>query len=1081
MRKIVSLFSMLLLITGLAIAQTRPISGRVVDETGQPVTGASVIIKGTGTGASANANGEFQINAKTGDVLVVSAVGIPSREVTVTSGSALTLSLTRQNANLSEVVVTALGIRRSRNTLPYAAQTVSGDAVSQSRTNNVASALSGKVSGVEIRTGSAMGASSNVVVRGTKSLLNNNQALFVIDGVPFDNSNPSSSNTSTGRGGFDYGNAAADINPDDVESITVLKGAAASALYGSRAANGVVMVTTKKGRRGLGITVNSGVTVGRIDKSTFAQYQKEYGAGYATTGYGSPAPNEGFFYFDVDGDGQKDLVTPTTEDASFGQKFDPNLMVYQWDAFDRTSPNYKKARPWVAAQNGPESFYETSTSTNNSVFVDGSDERGSFKLGYTRNDEKGILPNSSLLKNLVNFNSSYKITSQLTAAASVNFSAINGRGRYGTGYDDYNVNQSFRQWNEANVDFQEQKEAYFRSKQNMTWNWADPSKESGLKPIYTDNPYWMRYENYEQDSRFRYFGTASLNYAPTTWFNLLGRVSLDSYDELQEERTAIGSHDPSNYTRFNRTFREMNYDLLANFNTNLSQGLNLKALLGTNIRRTKTNSIFAATNGGLVVPYLYSLSNSLNPITAPSESDAEIAVDGYFAGLTLTYKDFLSLDVTGRQDRASTLPVDKNSYFYPSVSGSFQFAKLLPQLNWLSSGKLRANYASVSNSAGFAQLTDIYDKPTPFGAATLFSLPGTKNNPELKVERTQSYEAGLEMSFFKNRLGFDFTWYTANTIDQINAVAVSTATGYSNKFVNAGTVQNRGIELSLFATPLRTEDFSWNTTINFTRNRNKVISLYEQSSNLQIAALQGGVSINATKGQPYGTIQGKTWSMIGADGKVVAWDGSGPKLVGASGYYTSTTATTNVIGNINPDWIGGVYNTFKYKNLSLGFLVDVRKGGDLFSLDLYYGMASGVYPESVGLNDLGKPQRDDVSQGGGVIIPGVTADGKANAKRVDANGAYGYAGNPAAGFVYDASYVKLRELNLTYSLPQTIFGKLPFKGIDVSLIGRNLWLIHKNLPYADPEENLTSGNIQGYQSGAYPTTRTIGANLRLRF
>ena len=933
--------------------------------------------------------------------------------------------------------------------------------------------LSGKVSGVEIRTGNAMGASSNVVIRGSKSLAYSNQALFVVDGVPVDNSNTSSANTATGRGGYDYGNAAADINPDDVESITVLKGAAATALYGSRAANGVVMITTKKGRRGLGITVNTGVTVGKIDKSTYAKYQKEYGAGYATDGYGAPDPNGGFFYFDANGDGVKDLVVPTTEDASYGQKFDPNLMVYHWDAFDRTSPNYQKARPWIAASSDPVDFFETAISTNNSVMVDGGDDKANFKLGYTRNEEKGILPNSRLLKDLVNFGASYKITDRLTASSNINFSGVNAKGRYGTGYDDWNVNQSFRQWNQANMDIKEIKEAYFRSKQNVTWNWADPSKESGLYPIYTDNPYWTRYENFQQDSRYRYFGNVTLNYNVTDWLNILGRVSLDSYDELQEERSAFGSHDPAGYNRYNRTFREINYDLMGNFTKDLTDDLNLRALLGTNIRRTRSNSIFAATNGGLVVPGLYSLANSLNPINAPTETDQPVAVDGVFGGITLTYQEFLTLDATYRRDRSSTLPESNNTYGYPSVSASFLFSKFLPGVSWLSSGKLRANYAEVGNSAPFGALGDIYTKPTPFGGAVLFSLPVTKNNPDLLPELTSSKELGLELAFLNNRLGFDLSYYSTRSFNQIFPVAVSTATGYSNKFVNAGTILNKGWELSAYATPVRSRDFSWDMNINYTRNRNMVEELYEESKNLQIASYQGGVSVNATVGQPYGTIQGATWQ----------FHENGEKIVKANGRYAVSTTTNNVIGNINPDWIGGITNTFKYKNLSLGFLIDVRKGGDVFSLDLYYGLATGIYPETVGNNDLGKPSRDPVSAGGGIIVPGVTADGKANTKRVENDyGTYGYAYNPQAAFVYDASFVKLRELNLTYSLPASVVERLkPFNGIDFSIIGRNLWIIHKNLPYSDPEENLTAGNAQGYQSGAYPTTRTIGANLRFRF
>jgi hypothetical protein len=341
------------------------------------------------------------------------------------------------------------------------------------------------------------------------------------------------------------------------------------------------------------------------------------------------------------------------------------------------------------------------------------------------------------------------------------------------------------------------------------------------------------------------------------------------------------------------------------------------------------------------------------------------------------------------------------------------------------------------------------------------------------------------MAFLKNRLGFDLSYYITNTKNQLIPVAISAATGYSFKYLNAGDVQNKGFELSLYATPVKTTKFSWDINLNWSRNRNKVLELYGDSKNLQIISSQGGVSINASLGQPYGTIQGKTWMMIDPKDptKTVEWDGTGAKLVGANGRYLQSVTTNNVIGNINPDWIGGIYNTLKYKGLTLGFLIDVRQGGDLFSLDLYYGMATGIYPESVGLNDLGNPSRDPISAGGGVIMPGVKADGKPNDIRVENNfGTYGYARNPNAAFIYDASYVKLREANLTYSLPVSIVDKIKFvKGIDVSVIGRNLWIIHKNLPYADPEENLSSGNAQGYQSGAYPTVRQIGVNLKLKF
>lgn len=1065
----------LLLFTIVVFSQTKTITGKVTDDQGNPIPFATVKIKGSAKGVAADQQGNFTIQANPNDEIVISAVSFGETEIKLTGENSVSVVLTNENS-MSEVVVTALGIRRQKNTLPYAAQQINGDDVSKLRTSNAASALSGKISGLQIIQGNGIGGSTNVVIRGAKSLTGNNQALFVVDGVPIDNSNNNSNGTNrgnplisqtTGRGGYDYGNAAADINPDDIASINVLKGAAATALYGSRAANGVIMITTKKGKKGVGITVNSGIIVGKIDKSTFPTYQNQYGAGYS-----DPYQKDGFLYFDVDGDGIKDLVVPTSEDASYGVVFDPTLMVYHWDAFEANGPNYHKAKPWVAAQNNPSEFYETAVSTNNNVQLDAVSDKGSIKLGFTRNDEHGVLPNSRVTKNIVNFGSSYNITDKLVVNALANYSKIDGKGRYGTGYDGLNVNQNFRQWYQTNVDIKEQKDAYFRNNQNVTWNWSDPSTEAGLRPIYTDNYYWTRYQNFENDTRSRVFGNVSLNYKATNWLNFLARVTMDTYSELQEERIAVGSTDVAEYARFDRSYNETNYDLIANVDQDINEDLNLKALAGINLRRNTIRSSFANTAGGLTVPGLYSIKNSKGTVPAPVETYQPKAVDGYFGGITLGYRDFLTLDATIRRDRSSTLPEDNNAYNYYAISGSWLFSHHLSNVPWISSGKVRMNYATVGNDAPWGSLTDVYDQPDPFGGAVLFSLPNTKNNSELVPERTNSKEIGLEMAFFSNRLGFDVSYYHTNTVNQIIPVAVSTATGYSSKFVNAGDIENRGIELSMFGTPVKTRDFSWNINLNWTRNRNEVVALYDESKNLQLAALQGGVSINASLGEPYGTIQGRTWNLQ-----------DGQKLVGTNGRYSLTSTTTNIIGNVNPDWIGGIYNTFRYKSLSLGFLIDVRQGGDLFSLDMYYGSATGVLEESAGLNDLGNPSRNTIANGGGVIMPGVTVDGKPNTQRVEnVYGTFGYSYNPAAKFVYDASYVKLRETVLSYSLPQNVFRAVnAIKGVDLSLIGRNLWLIHKNLPNSDPEENLSSGNIQGYQSGAYPTTRSIAFNVRLKF
>ncbi len=1046
----------------------RTITGQVTDSAG-PVPFATITETNTKNATRADNAGNFSIRIS-GNQITVSATGHKEMVLTVT-GTTANVLLFREEGKLQEVVVTALGIRRTRNQVPYAAQQISGDEVNKARTNNFIQNLSGKIAGLDIKQTNTLGGSTNVVIRGTKSITGDNQALFVVDGVIFNNSSTNTANQRTGRGGFDYGNSAADINPDDIASITVLKGAAASALYGSQGANGVILITTKKGRSGLNVTVNSGITVGRVDKSTFAKYQKQYGAGYGAfyedaSGY--------FLYRDIDGDGNPDLVAPFLEDASYGGAFDPNLMVYQWDSFDSTSGNYLKARPWVAAANDPSSFFQTAISSNQSVFVDGASDKGTFKLGYTRNDDKGILPNSHVKKNLVNFAGTYNLTSKLTAGATVNFSNIEGKGRFGTGYDDKNLMTNFRQWWEVNVDIKDQKAAYFRTRRNITWNWKDPDN---LVPNFWDNPYFSRYENYENDSRNRYFGNVNLNYKIAKSLNLLGRISLDSYDEMQEERQAVGSVTTSSYQRFNRAYRETHYDLLATYDKNVSENINLKALLGFNLRRQHTESIRASTNGGLIVPKVYALSNSLNTPNAPIEFDGTREVQGVFAGATFSWKDMFTLDATIRRDKSSTLPEDNNVYYYPSVAGGFVFSKLLPAQTWLSYGKFRANYAEVGNDAPIFSVHDVYAVIPPFGSNPQSSVTGTKNNPDLLPERTRSFEVGLEMAFFKNRLGFDASYYKAMSVDQILPVIVSTATGYNSKFLNAGTVENRGIEISAFGSPVMKKNLTWNVNINFARNRNKVVKLFEGASNLVLADFQGGVSLNATLGQPYGTIRGSNF-VYTDDGK----GGMQRTVSQSTGRYLISPTSNEVIGNANPDWTGGISNSIKYKDLTFSFLVDTRQGGDIFSLDLFYGMGTGLYPETVELNDLGNPSRNTIANGGGIILPGVAPDGSPNTKRrSNSEGTLGYR-QPAAGFVYDASYIKLREVALSYAFPKTMVDKLKYlKGLELSLVGRNLWIIDKNLPYADPEESISSGNLQGYQSGAYPSTRTITLNAKIRF
>jgi hypothetical protein len=482
----------------------------------------------------------------------------------------------------------------------------------------------------------------------------------------------------------------------------------------------------------------------------------------------------------------------------------------------------------------------------------------------------------------------------------------------------------------------------------------------------------------------------------------------------------------------------------------------------------------------------------LNPIEAPTEVDRREEVGGVFGGITLTYKGFLILDATARQDKSSTLPKDNNSYFYPSVSGGFIFSKLLPGASsWLSFGKLRLNYAQVGNSAPWDYITDAYTKPTPFGSVPVFAVatpPRTgdpdnpKKNSNLKPEKTKSYEAGVEASFLDNRIGLDVTYYKTNTIDQIIPVSVSAATGYSTRIINAGDVENKGIEVQLSLVPVKTKNFSWTINANWARSRTKVLSLVGGTENIVMGSggFQGGVSLNAAVGQPFGVLRGSDF---------VYSKESGRRVVDADGYYEVTQSTNNIIGNINPDWTGGVNNSFSYKGITLNFLVDMRKGGSIFSIDQWYGQGTGLYEASAGVNELGNPIRNPVSQGGGVIFEGVHVDDQGketgeNTTRAAITGlrGYGYNNFPNSAYVYDASYIKLREASLTYSFPAPFIARLhPVKGIDFSLYGRNLWIIHKNLPDSDPEEGASSGNVQGFQTSAYPTYRTVGFNLKFRF
>ncbi len=1049
----------------LIAAQEKKITGTVSDNAGVPLPGVSVLVKGTKLGTQTDFDGKYTIKASTNQVLIFSYVGMKTQEAVVNS-SLINIKLVDNTTELEGVVVTtAMGVKREKKSLGYATQQISGKDLDGGAGNaNVANLLAGKAAGVEVSRNTNFGGSTNVVIRGNKSLTGNNQALWVIDGVPVDNSNSNTTTQMSGRGGYDYGNSVSDINQEDIESINILKGAAATALYGSRAANGVVMVTTKKGKKEdkkVGFTFSSSFTVGTVDKSTFPKYQTKYGSGY---GIGSS-----FL------DAESPIPTvDTSNDASYGDAF-TGQPVYQWDAFTPYSKNYGQATPWSAAKNGPITFFKTAQTNVNSLSLEKATERSSLSLSYVNTLQSGILPNSELKKNQLSARFSQKITDKLTANAYAAVTLQSTVGRNSTGYND-NILGNFRQWWQTNTDLKELQNVYKASGgQNITWNWADPTSAEGLVPAYWDNPYFTRYQNYSSDNRTRLFSYASLDYKITDWLSALGRVSLDTYKELQEERRAVGSiasgfglspvDETSGYQRFDNNFQEINYDFMLNFNKKFAEHFSLTGILGANVRRNDKESVLSSTIGGLVTPGIYALSNSRYALPFPTEAKYTKQVNGIYAQASLGYKDTYFLDASVRRDESSTLPNGNNSYVYPAVSGSILFSNLM-KAEWLNLGKFRMNYAEVGNDADALQLTNTYTRSSNFNNEPMYTLPNLNRNPNLKPERTKSFEAGLETSMFNRRLGFDVTYYKTNSVDQIVSAAVSSASGFTNAWVNGGNIENKGLEIQIMGTPIKTKDFSWDIIVNWSNNRSKVVSLPGGIENLQLATFQGGVTTNATLNEAYGSIKGTDY----------VYTNGQPTIDQKTGKYMITTTSDNTIGNITPDWIGGVRNKFTYKNVSLGFLIDTQKGGDIFSLDMYYGLATGLYKETA----VGTIRET------GILNAGVAPDGTPN-KVISQNPGvysnnYGYLAEPAKAFVYDASYVKLREVSISYNFPKRMFEGTFVNAATFSLLGSNLWIISKNLPYADPESGLSSGNnSRGYSVGSLPTTRDIGFNLTFKF
>lgn len=947
---------------------------------------------------------------------------------------------TIKTQDIEGVVVTALGIKREKKSIGYAAQEVSGETISDAGQNNALSALSGNVAGVTVTSPSSMGGSTRITMRGISSIIGENRPLIIVDGVPLDNSNINDTDTQRGAGGRDYGDTTFDINPDDVESVTVLKGGPAAALYGSRASNGVIIYTTKQAKKGrTSVELNTGVSFESI--YIRPQLQNQYGGGLADT-----LPTAVI-------NGETYNIADYGMDESWGPKYDPNLMYLPWNAFDpEFAEDYMKQIAWGAPDKGVDSFFNVGMTLTNNISVSKSFEKSNIRVSYTNTDITGIVPTSSIKKHNFAINMNSELSEKLKVETGINFVQTHGFNRPEQGYGDNSVAQKFYQWGQRQLDFSKLKDYKLANGMQRSWNrtgWDDGT------PLYSDNPYWTINENVSNDKRNRFFGNAGLTYDILDNLYVVGKVYADIYSQDNDSRVAIGSQSTSGYATSTRTFSEFNYEARVHWNPRVSDDFTVQTFVGANRRNSKVSSLFGQTVGGLIIPNFYNLRNSIETPLAQN-TDSERRVNSVFGSLSLGFKETLFIEATGRNDWFSTTVHDG---FYPSVTGSFVFSNLV-KANWLSFGKLRAGWANVASDTDPYQVVNVMNQSINFNGQPRYTLSTRNNNPELKPEMKETKEIGIEANFFKNRFGFDVTYYDVNVQDAILPLTIDPATGFRSNVVNAGEIRNKGIEAMVFLTPVKTKDFSWTMNWNFAQNENEIVKLYEGVSTYQLTNAPFRARLLAVEGEAYGSIYGTDF----------VYDANGNKVIGSNGRYVASAITN--LGSTLPDYNMGLRNSFKYKNLSLSFLFDMQKGGKYFSTSHMWGMYSGMIEEST----------LDGNRAGGIVLDGVLADGSQNTRNISAQ-AYGamYYNTVDALNVFDASYIKLRDVTIGFDLPKSLIGGF-LEGVRISAFGRNLVAWNLDWKGMDPENtSYGSGNIQGLEGGSLPSTRQYGFNVNFKF
>ncbi|WP_281614953.1 SusC/RagA family TonB-linked outer membrane protein [Flammeovirga sp. SubArs3] len=1078
MKRIITTILFLLSIYSLTYAQTEThiVEGVVLEEASDiPLPGVNVLVKGTAKGAVTNLEGKFSLEAGINDILVFSFIGLEPKEIKVGYQTSLQVSLKEDTKQLKEVVVTALGIDRDKESLSYATQQVETEELLQGKQSDFITNLSGKVAGVQITASDSPTGSSRVVIRGVSSLAKDNQPLYVIDGVPIESGSGDSGVTVGGGNNIDYGGGASFVNPEDIADIQVLKGANAAALYGSRATNGVIMITTKKSnKKNKGWGVSYGLNYQVREVSQYPDYQNVYGAGNAFR----LGANEQYI----------DPVTGLPLLNQYNRSWGSPMLGQEVIGYNGQPTTYD------VNPNNVKDFFQRGSTMTNSFSIQKSGNNGSVYISYTRLNADDIVDTQNeQVRNTFNVRATTKVTDFLDVDTKMTYVGENTDNRMHKNGSVHNPYYIFT-FMHRNANLEDLKP------------WKDENgNEFGQRNTFS-NPYWAIYENSNNDKLSRILPTITLNAKIANGLSFKTRVGGDLQFRSGEVFNNKGSvNDPDGFfSTFNRDIAVWNYEAFLNYSKRVRK-FDILVNVGVsrfdrrmNYTRTDFNSLVAADFG-----------SSANAATYPEvfQTEEKKRINSVFATTSIGYNDFIYFDLTARNDWSSTLPESNNSYFYPSVGTSFIFTNALNMSSdVLSFGKLRGSIAQVGNDTDFNQINNTYSYGGNYNGYAWVSNQTVMRNTDLKPESTTSWELGTELKFFGGRISLDATYYDNVTSNQIIRINMPKGSGYDYKMINAGEVQNTGVELVLGTKIIDKKAFNWDININWSKNTSMVNSLYkDEKTGVDITQIRyrglRDISVNAEVGQPFGVIRGSTWLT----------DDEGRKLVSAEGVPIQNQE--QVLGNAQPDWLGAVTNTFKYKNLDFSFLIDAKIGGQIFSETYSRAETWGNTKSSLGGRDeywfsntiLGENNQEragigedgrvygDYDRDKGIMLDAWIAERNPETgewKAVKKNDAYISpqtfwqlgTSNASEYNIYDASYVKLREVSIGYNIPQKLLRKFKIKRMRIAAVGRNLWIIYQNTPRGiDPEAASYSGNGQGIEVGSLPPTSTLGIDFRINF